>query len=63
MRQGLSVDQILSIASIKEFVVDKYSDRDRTVRKKCRRLAKDGKLRLKYSGKDFFIYIAAKESK
>lgn len=44
MAQGLSVDKILQMAASKEFYVHRYMWTKANLRKKCRKLEREGKL-------------------
>lgn len=59
MKQGLSKDEIIAIASRRTFSVERLSWRDESLRKKTRRLAKDGKLVLVDEDKRNFYYRAS----
>ncbi len=59
MKQGISVETIMKIATNQEFFVDRYKGNAANLRKKCRKLFRDGALVLVRRAKDGFHYRAA----
>lgn len=60
MKQGISVGFILAMAKRGHFITSRYSDRHRTLRKKVKKLAREGKIVLDFEAGGYFYYTAPK---
>lgn len=62
MKHGLSEEQILKLAAKRDFHVSRYAWSHDGLRKKTRKMLKEGKLRLVAPPKDEFIYRTTEPS-
>ena len=56
MKLGLSKERIIQLATNRDFTVSRYDDKSINIRKKCRRMVKDGILMLVGQYGDKFVY-------
>lgn len=59
MKKALSKEQVLEMAAKKSFIVNRYSYSHEKLRKMCRRMAKDGLLKLICQDSNGFVYRTA----